>query len=600
MRSLPSPLARRFEALVFDWDGTAVPDRHADAAVVRRLVEALCDAGVSIAVVSGTHLGNVDPQLRARPTGPGRLYLALNRGSELFEVGTNGPMLITRREATPTEDSALTRAAEKIVNRLSARGLEARVVSQRLNRRKIDLIPEPEWEDPPKAIIDRLVHAVQARVRQAGFSGIGDVARLAEQIAREEGLDDPKITSDAKHIEVGLTDKRDSARELLAALWHDGIAPEQICIGGDEFGDLAGMPGSDALMLVPEAAGAIAMSVGVEPDGVPQGVVHVPGGPERFVEFLGDQLLRRIDVPDVPAIDEWSVVVDGPIDPTAERSHGAVLSIADGVVGTTGAPLLHHAAARPDVVGAGIYDGAGPTTDLLAAPRWATLDRDLGPDDRVRRVLDLHGGVLGERVDGATILRSARFASLARPGVVALRADVDPPDASPPLATPSDGFVHGDADGVAWMATHGSGGSVTVAALQDRNGARLERVAAYVVGADGPLPDDAVEHLRHARAAGFNHLLVEHRRAWCERWACADVELDGDPSLQRALRLALYHLMSSTTDVGEAAVGARGLTGRAYRGHVFWDADLFVLPFLAATHADAARAMLEYRIRRLG
>jgi trehalose/maltose hydrolase-like predicted phosphorylase len=32
---------------------------------------------------------------------------------------------------------------------------------------------------------------------------------------------------------------------------------------------------------------------------------------------------------------------------------------------------------------------------------------------------------------------------------------------------------------------------------------------------------------------------------------------------------------------------------------VFWDSDVFVLPFLAATHPAAARAMLEYRIRRL-
>ena len=41
------------------------------------------------------------------------------------------------------------------------------------------------------------------------------------------------------------------------------------------------------------------------------------------------------------------------------------------------------------------------------------------------------------------------------------------------------------------------------------------------------------------------------------------------------------------------------MTGHAYRGHVFWDADLFVLPFLAATHPAAARSMLEYRLRRL-
>ena len=46
-------------------------------------------------------------------------------------------------------------------------------------------------------------------------------------------------------------------------------------------------------------------------------------------------------------------------------------------------------------------------------------------------------------------------------------------------------------------------------------------------------------------------------------------------------------------------MGARGLAGDGYKGHVFWDTDVFVLPHLAATHPAAARAMLEYRLRRL-
>jgi trehalose/maltose hydrolase-like predicted phosphorylase len=57
--------------------------------------------------------------------------------------------------------------------------------------------------------------------------------------------------------------------------------------------------------------------------------------------------------------------------------------------------------------------------------------------------------------------------------------------------------------------------------------------------------------------------------------------------------------MGCAADNGEAAIGARGLTGPGYNGHVFWDADVFVLPFLAATHPAAARAALEYRVRRL-
>ena len=75
--------------------------------------------------------------------------------------------------------------------------------------------------------------------------------------------------------------------------------------------------------------------------------------------------------------------------------------------------------------------------------------------------------------------------------------------------------------------------------------------------------------------------------------------IEGDPDAELAVRFALFHLLASAAADGEAAVGARGLTGPVYAGHVFWDADVFVLPVLAAVHPPAARAMLEYRIRRL-
>ena len=57
--------------------------------------------------------------------------------------------------------------------------------------------------------------------------------------------------------------------------------------------------------------------------------------------------------------------------------------------------------------------------------------------------------------------------------------------------------------------------------------------------------------------------------------------------------------MASVADRAEAALGARGLSGLGYRGHVFWDTDIFVLPFLAATHPPAARALVGYRVQRL-
>ncbi len=487
-------LARRFEALMFDWDGTAVADRGSDAGEVRAVVEALCACGVDVAIVSGTHLENVDGQLGARPSGPGRLLMALNRGSELFEVGRDGPQLLARRQATDEEDAALTRAAEQTVAELAARGLATRVVSQRLNRRKIDLIPLPEWADPPKSQIDRLLAAVEQRLHVAGIADLAAVAALAIEIARAAGLADPRVTSDAKHIEIGLTDKADSARAVLAEHWSDGVGPEQVVIGGDEFGAIGGMPGSDSFMIIADAALATVCSVGIEPNGVPESVVHLGGGPERFLDLLRDQVRRRSDLPAVVVRGGWAFVVDA-FDPEAGRSNDALLTIADGLIGANGAPLFTHPAARPELVAAGVYDGEGAHTDLLAGPRWAALGRELELDDRVRRVLDLRIGLLGEDVVGDGRAQSVRFSSLARPGVAVLRADVDPPEGSPALVPSAADVVTGEIDGCEWMTAQGTGGSITAAGWQHRDAGRVDRIAAYIVSDRGIEPDRAAADL---------------------------------------------------------------------------------------------------------
>ena len=280
-RPLRSPCERRFEAFVFDWDGTAVPDRAADATEVRTVLEALCARGAQAFVVTGTHIGNVDPQLAARPDGPGELFLLLNRGSEVFHVTRDGPLLVHRRRATPEEEAALDRAAELTVQRLAEHGLRAEIVSQRLNRRKIDLIPEPEWLDPPKARIAELLVAVERRLREVGIGSLAAAVEIGRAAAEEAGVVAPRVTSDAKHVEIGLTDKADSARWAFAHLRSSGITPAQVLVLGDEFGPLGGVPGSDSMLLVEAAREATVVSVGAEPLGVPPGIVHLGGGPRR-------------------------------------------------------------------------------------------------------------------------------------------------------------------------------------------------------------------------------------------------------------------------------------------------------------------------------
>jgi trehalose/maltose hydrolase-like predicted phosphorylase len=588
---LPAALDRRFEAFVFDWDGTAVPDRKADASAMRAAVERLCELGADLAVITGTHIGNVDPQLGARPAGPGRLFLCLNRGSEVFRVDASGPELIYRRQATPEEEAALDTAAEEVVARLAEKGLRAEIVSQRLNRRKIDLIPEPEWADPPKARIDELLAAVEKRLGSQGLD-LHAAVELAVEAARDAGLSDPKVTSDAKYVEIGLTDKADSSNWVFAELWRRGIGTGLVLVGGDEFGPLGRLPGSDSLLLVPEAARATAVSVGLEPNGVPEGVLPLGGGPPAFVALLEDQIRKR-ELGEVPRIDEdaaWTLRITG-VDPEHERAREVLLGLADGRIGSTGSPLWTHPAAEPRVLAAGIYTGTGAEATLVEAPVWQQLDDLALPTGRFERTLDLRTGVLRHVLAGdAGRAEAALFSSLARPGTVALRLAGSEALVPAEALLPTAGSVEGTPGGVAMAgATRRSSGP-----------ARVERLGAYVTDAERvPRPEEAAAALAAAEDIGFEALLTEHRAAWAGRWEAADVLVDGDEELTHAARFAVFTLMASVRDDGEAAVGARGLTGPGYRGHVFWDADVFVLPFLAATHPPAARAMLEYRLRRL-
>lgn len=582
----------RFEAIVFDWDGTAVPDRAADASQVRASVEALCRAGVHLIVVSGTHVGNVDGQLAARPTGPGELHLCLNRGSEVFAVGPSGPTVVARRTATADEEEALERAAGLLVAALAERGIAAEVVSRRLNRRKVDLIPEPDWADPPKARIGELLEAVLARLRAAGMADLDAVLALARSTAAEAGLVDPRITSDVKHVEVGLTDKSDAARWAAGWLADRGVTGRLVAIAGDELGTIGGVRGSDDWMVVPELERAAVVSVGVEPEGVGPGVHHLGGGPARFAALLERQLALRQERR-VPAVDDdpaWTVEL--PADPVRARAAESIGALSDGWAGTRGTREEDGAGTLPLFAVGGVYDDDRPP-QLLAGPDWTSLPVEDGCPDR--RTLDLRTGLLARRAVRPGGLRSVRFMPLDAPGGLVLRAE-GPAGTLGPAAV--DGPVVTRRGG-----EEGGGGIVVVA--RDRPGATgdrqvVDRLAAWAAAPRGvPDEEEAAARLASLETSGFDRLLAEHRAAWARRWAAAGVAIEGDPELDRAARFALFHLLVAAHAGGESAVGARGLSGAAYGGHVFWDADVYVLPALAAVAPAAARGVVEYRIRRL-
>ena len=240
-------------------------------------------------MITGTNADNVGGQIAPllTPSALSRLYLMVNRGSEVYAHEADGTRsLLWAREASSEEDAALDHAADTVRDRLAnEHGIEIDIIRNRLNRRKLDLIPTPEWADPPKARIGELLAAVDARL-QAVPGGIGAVIDMTADAAKAAGLRDPRITTDVKHVEVGLTDKSDSIAYVMRRLAPvRAILPAEVLLAGDEFGPIAGFEGSDYRMVSRLAAGATIVSVGREPNGVPPGVVHLGGGPAAFVEL---------------------------------------------------------------------------------------------------------------------------------------------------------------------------------------------------------------------------------------------------------------------------------------------------------------------------
>ncbi len=131
--------------------------------------------------------------------------------------------------------------------------------------------------------------------------------------------------------------------------------------------------------------------------------------------------------------------------------------------------------------------------------------------------------------------------------------------------------------------------------------ATLTRIVVMVPAAAGDDPGrEALAMLARARDLGARRLFAEHTREWERRWAASDVQVEADQAAQRSLRFGIYHLISAANpDDDRVSVGARGLTGEAYWGHVFWDTDIFLSPFYSLTWPEAARAMLMYRYRGL-
>ncbi|MBB6453232.1 putative glycosyl hydrolase [Salirhabdus euzebyi] len=116
------------------------------------------------------------------------------------------------------------------------------------------------------------------------------------------------------------------------------------------------------------------------------------------------------------------------------------------------------------------------------------------------------------------------------------------------------------------------------------------------------LREHGIADLKEAVARGYDNLFEAHRTAWQNKvWNVYNFEVDSEDSFdQLALRFALYHLTIMTPAHDERmGIGAKALSGEGYKGHSFWDTEIFILPFFTYSNPHIAKSLLTYRYHGL-
>ncbi|MEB3064044.1 glycoside hydrolase family 65 protein [[Mycobacterium] zoologicum] len=155
---------------------------------------------------------------------------------------------------------------------------------------------------------------------------------------------------------------------------------------------------------------------------------------------------------------------------------------------------------------------------------------------------------------------------------------------------------------VTTMAIPDVAGTTVVCGLRPGQKLRIVKYLAYGWSSERSRPalrDQVIAALTGARYSGWQGLLDAQRTYLDEFWDGADIEVDGDPDCQQAIRFALFHILQASARAERRAIPSKGLTGSGYDGHTFWDTETFLLPVLTYTAPHATADALRWRATTL-
>ncbi len=358
--------------------------------------------------------------------------------------------------------------------------------------------------------------------------------------------------------------------------------------------------------------------------------------------------------------DTWRVT-ETTFTPAQQHVSETRFTLGNGYLGTRGAFEEGYPGNRSATFIHGVYDDAPiGHTELANVPNWLPFNlfvqgerfcMESGEVLNYRRELDLRYGLLlralrwrsptGQMVD----IVIERFASLANPHLCAIRYQVVPLNFEGEIEWRAglsghvengntlhwDCVGQGEHDGIIWLhnRTRGTGielgqaarltvcgeGTVLDHSFMDCDGQPqltvrtrasigqpivAEKVVSIYTTRESSDPCAmAIEHLQKL-SSGYESLRVAHSAEWEQYWATSDVIIEGDDEAQQALRFSLFHLLSAAPrDDERVSLGPKALSSFVYRGHVFWDTEVFMLPFFTFTQPQLARNMLMYRYHTL-
>ncbi|MGF1990413.1 MAG: glycoside hydrolase family 65 protein [Nostoc sp. ZfuVER08] len=355
---------------------------------------------------------------------------------------------------------------------------------------------------------------------------------------------------------------------------------------------------------------------------------------------------------------DWNVI-ETEFDPTRLHHKETVFTLANGYLGVRGsfeegypqdscATLIH-----------GVYDDVKIAhTELVNCPNWLPLtvkvagerfSMDSGEILNYERRLDLRLGLVSRDVrwrspSGHTLdFHFQRFASLADRHVLAIRTQITSVDFEGEVTVEAGFDSEPHTQGVRHWRTINQGGVDRIIWLNSQtlhSAIQLGMVAKLVVEDDDttavgvknvcssptlatsfefyPGKTVAVEKIvtvftsretelpiaaaieRLGSEPRYATLLAAHIAAWEQVWQDSDIIIGGDRQAQLSVRYNLFQLLAVTPrNDDRVSIPPKSLSGFAYSGHIFWDTEIFMLPFLTYTQPALARNLLTYRYHTL-